>query len=1376
MQSSSVADIDRRQTRELQLAASQVFGFLVTDSFVAIGCLTIAFYYSWMLTLVLLATIPVSAVALNLISRGMEIAIRAQQRELAQASKFVTAMITAIDLVKVYNGFDNEVWQYMQTVNKATKYYLQQARRHAMQMGYVKLWMVNLFVVGFYFAVYLVTKGSVTAGSAMTTFYAALTAFQAIEGFGPQWLVLAKGISAGHSLQQVVLEMTEGRRKARRVKIEGSNRPERCAGDVELNNVSFAYPSNPDKLVLKPSSFFFAAGEMTFLVGRSGSGKSTLSNLILKFYEPLSGSILIDGLPVETLADSWVRSNITLIQQSSILFNDSVFMNVAFGGRDPSRVTKEEVQAACDMAMLQSTLAGLPEGLETNVGMGGYNLSGGQKQRLALARARLRDPPVLILDEVTSGLDPISKVLILEAIRIWRAGKTTIIITHDVTQIQDEDYVYVLDKAYLVQEGFRKHLVKEAEGMFASLVALTEGDEESPESPDLFDDNSSDLSDSETRTEDLPVARSRLSRILPTQGPQDSSRNSGLFSITLGAETVRTSMMRTSSYWNGSTNSAETERTGSFHAVAKRASQSRSGRKRSSGYRPRSSSLDIVKERGNAIRAYRPRVSRPKIYQSALSPNDGERRESTDKVVVEFLPEDDMNAPTRAATKKAGRQGGDVSLGEIFGTVWPLLNKTDRLRAVVGIFACVIAAGCNPAFSYVFAQLLAVFWAPPSQMSAEGQDWAIRLTIIAGIDGTSLFTAHYLMQCVGQSWVTSLRVEALKRILSQPKEFFDKPRHSPGRIVDVLDRSAEEMRNLVGKFLPIVLIVVFMMLTAVVWSIVISWKLTLVTLASGPVVYAATRANAEVSTTWEAKTNMVANSAGSVAAETFLNLRVVRALTLERYFSRKHDCAAEDAYGVGVKRGLWTGIFYGVNQSMSWWMTALVLWYATRLLTAPGATISVTNIMQVINLLLFSMGSATTMMNNIPQLAQAKATAIQILYYATLSYRNSHEGRGEKRVTSPFPIEMKGLQFAYPAAKGSGEGPQKVLRNVNLRIDQDQYVAIVGASGCGKSTIANMLLRLYEPLGSHSGDEDEFGSPSRDHSFDYSLNKGTASASQAALSFAHVPASDISASILRGHMASVPQHPFLFPTTLRENIAYGLHPDSPYRELNAVVAAAKLACIHDFIISLPDGYSTIVGEGGVGLSGGQAQRVSIARALVRKPKLLVMDEPTSALDADGAEGVRITIKNLVEQSRKAGITAAERMAVVTVTHSKEMMRMAERIVVMDQGFVAEEGEYGELLARQGKFAELVGGGVWVPGAGDTRSKGRQRPGGGKQAAKEGTDENGGDDRLWERSPSDISASTAQLENPFENTERFSTARKDAVYKLGPPRQIHIRGG
>lgn len=1047
---------------------------------------------------------------------------------------------------------------------------------------------------------------------------------------------------------------------------------------------------DPTKIVLSRSSFSFNPG-LTFLVGRSGSGKSTITNLLLKFYEPLTGSIFVDGQPIRTLDDRWLRENVTLIQQSSILFNDTFHMNVAFGSRDPFRVTREEVRAACETVLLQSTVLGLPKGFDTKVGIGGHNLSGGQRQRLALARARLRDSPVLILDEVTSGLDAISKVLILEAIRVWRAGKTTIIITHDVSQILEKDYIYVLDQSFLVQHGTRSDLVKDEDGIFASLLSATDsepGENSTLSSPDnKFDAFSS----SEPLPEKPSMKSSRLSKVFLPQRAPSSTGNRGLFRLSMGPNVERSTIIKLAEPRHGRT-SYPYPSLESPSRPFPRVEQIFSGRvPESLGYSPhktRKSSLDMVQEVGESTKSRRPLVKSPRLPQK-----NGwqfkERTGSTDSGMISLCEElSRVSEPSKQHKVKpvAVGTGQELSIAKILATIWPMLDRANRIRIVLGIAACMVAAACNPVFSFVFAHLVAAFWASPAEMRAAGQTWAVRLTIVGAFDGCATFAAFYLMQYAGQAWVTSLRIEALKRILSQPKQWFDSPTHSPGRLASVLDRDAEEMRNLVGRFVPIILIVVTMMTSGLIWALVISWRLTLVTLASAPAVYTATQAIASVSGKWEARCNAMAEATGSVSVETFLNIRVVRALTLEHHFSCKHSQSNESTFRVGIKRGLWTGFFYGFNQAMPDWLTALVFWYAVVLLTSPGTTISASRIMQVINLLLFSIGTATAMLDSIPQIAHAKATSIQVLYYATLSYSSSHEGRGEERVLMPFPIEMTALQFAYPAAKCSREGPNKVLRNVNLRIDRGDCLGVVGASGGGKSTIANLLLRLYEP-------SEQLGQNMEDHE-SHSLHARRQLQKPAALSYAGVPASDVSTSILRTHTAYVPQHPFLFPTTIRENIVYGLHADSPFRELSSVVAAARLAHIHDFIVSLPQGYSTLVGEGGLGLSGGQAQRVSIARALVRKPKLLVLDEPTSSLDADGAEGVRKAIHGLMEQSRQD--KGRGELTIVIITHSREMMRIVGRVVVMDEGFVAEEGEFEELLARGGKFAELLGGGAWVP--------------------------------------------------------------------------------
>ena len=187
----------------------------------------------------------------------------------------------------------------------------------------------------------------------------------------------------------------------------------------------------------------------------------------------------------------------------------------------------------------------------------------------------------------------------------------------------------------------------------------------------------------------------------------------------------------------------------------------------------------------------------------------------------------------------------------------------------------------------------------------------------------------------------------------------------------------------------------------------------------------------------------------------------------------------------------------------------------------------------------------------------------------------------------------------------------------------------------------------------------------------------------------------ISTTALRSLIVPVLQTPTLFAATVAENICYGLATVSPHNNRSSITAAAKQAGIHEFITSLSSGYDTLIGDGGMGLSGGQAQRLSIARALVRKPSVLILDEATSALDVESAALVRETLRELVDQPGRA-------MTVIIITHDRDMMEMAEHIIVLDQGVIVEEGGFEELMAKNGALSNLLSGGEW-----DGEREGRQ---------------------------------------------------------------------
>lgn len=998
-------------------------------------------------------------------------------------------------------------------------------------------------------------------------------------------------------------------------------------------------------------------------MGRSGSGKSTLGNLLVNFYQPATGDVLIDGHSLKILDPSWLQDNVTLIQQSSNLFNDTFFMNIAFGHRSPDQVTHSEFLEACELALLQSTVAGLPEGLDTQVGNGAHNLSGGQKQRVALARARLRDPPILILDEVTSGLDQISRSMIMTALRKWRKDKTTIIITHDITQIESDEFVYVMDNTVVVQQGFRRDLQQREGGFFATLAGLPAFELKTPieikvSSPDTATPSST------TSFPDLPA--SKLARF--SQGFLEQLEGSSLYPGRPD-QSQRSSIVMAAGYALGHGSDAPYEVCAS--GLPSRPISSYSSNdleiesRRFSRFVTNSFSLDDTGKRDLEMLSLpqRTRSTRWKRVSQMVQEGVNSSFRPPQPALSDPAPrEEELEEATTPGKEIAPimTKQKPVSLFAIVKTVWPLINLKERALFVTGIIFCMIGACAMPAFSYCFAQLLTAMWSTGDKIAA-GKMWALYMTIIAIGDGIGVGCGRYMVERTAQGWINCIRMEALKRILRQPKSWFDKKQNSPGRINECLDRNAEEMRNIVGKFIPIVVAVVVMVSFSIVWALIVSWKLTLVSLSPFPLVLAAVKGYSMVSSKWEAKCNKAAEDSSAVLTEIMLNIRVVRSLTLETYFGKKYHDSMIKTLQLGFRRGWWSSPLFGLYQSIAYAMTALVFYYG-MLLLVEKREISLSEVLQVVNLLMFGIGTATGLLSAIPQLIMAQATAGQLLGYTKLPMGPDHESsKAQTRVTSSLPVVMHDLSFSYSRQKTRTQ----VLKGVSLTVEPGKCTAIVGHSGCGKSTIVSLLLGLYSPS------EDEVAGHGR-----------------SPLMFGQVPHQAIDMEDLRSKIAYVCQAPFLFPASIADNIAYGIPEGSPDRQPHVIARAAEAAGLHDFISSLPNGYTTLVGDGGQSLSGGQAQRVNIARALIRQPQLLVMDEPTSALDAESADQIRQTIRNLIFQAKRR----RSEIAIVLVTHNREMMTVADKIVVMEDGRVVEEGLFPQLWEQGGAFTHLISGG------------------------------------------------------------------------------------
>ncbi|KAF7125812.1 hypothetical protein CNMCM5793_002105 [Aspergillus hiratsukae] len=1196
------------QFSELQIATSQPLGLIMQYAFRTIIALGLAFYTSWSLALVTLAGIPVFSGVVAFLSSLIKPRIEAQQVELTLASKVANNATSSIDSVKCLNGQAFELRDFALKINSAAAQYLKQAHLNSLQIGVIRFMTFGMFIQGFWYGTALTRSGKLTAGEVLRTFWACLTAAKSIELVLPQVIVMEKGKVAAVMLK----DLLNGRRVGKHPEeLKGASCQRYCEGDIEVCDLSFTYSSQPERPILNTVSFFFPAGETTFVIGESGSGKSTLGQLLARLYMPTSGEILIDGNAIQTLSVNWIRNNITLIEQRSVLFNESVLTNIAFGRRAHETLTKEDGRECINLAMLSDTIDNLPNGLDTCVGPGGSFLSGGQRQRVAIARARLRDTPILIMDEPTSALDGINRTAVMKAIREWRRGKTTIIITHDMSHIMDQDYVYVLEHGSVVESGYRHEL------------------EKSPAKEKYFPFSEREISSKRPPKPDGPYISVETQEIVDVP----NTICAGNFELPKYQERQILSRRTHSEFGNAQRFDRRFEEMQASPGV-------------SNVTQATVHAEEISIPDGVAIPMRE--LSTAQLRRSFISANQLQSHRAS-----LTLPVPQAEATDYRQSIKQPQPAGDntpfsgqhrLPLNQIMRTLVPSLTLRQRLLLLLGIISALMDASATPVFSYCLSQLFQSFY----DMKVSSLRWALAVLGVAIMDGTASYFMHYLLEASGQAWVDQLRKEAFKRVLDQPRQWFDEEGNSPSRITACLDQNAEDMRNLVGRFGGYILIAVAITVTAIIWCLVVCWKLTLVALSCGPVIYAITRGFEGTSGLWQGRCNEVSRNASDVLVETFSEIRTVRTLTLEPFFHNKYLKAASKCMKMCLKRAGYTGILFGLVESTIIFLSGLIFYYGA-LLASSGYTVE--NVMTVFSVLLFSIGYVSSVLSWIPQISASQDMATQLLRLANLPVGQSHEHKGDRYPLKAAPVKIRNLTFRYPSRPDA-----PVLRNVTLSIAENSCTAIVGGSGSGKSTIASLVLSLYEtPLSRH----------------------GTPTISIGGLDIRH-----LHTPLLRSLISIVSQQPTIFPGTIRHNICYGLRGESPLCELHNVRAAAQAAGIDDFIVSLPDGYSTAIGDGGVGLSGGQAQRLVIARALVRQPQVLILDEATSSLDPESAKVIRQTVQRLV--------SARSDLTVIIITHAREMMEIADNIVVLEKGSIVEQGPYDVLARRRdGKLKALI---------------------------------------------------------------------------------------
>jgi len=584
---------------------------------------------------------------------------------------------------------------------------------------------------------------------------------------------------------------------------------------------------------------------------------------------------------------------------------------------------------------------------------------------------------------------------------------------------------------------------------------------------------------------------------------------------------------------------------------------------------------------------------------------------------------------------------------EVDASAWRLLklNAPETFFLIMGTLGAALNGVQMPLFAILFAEILTAFFATSvATLRDEGEFWALAFVGlgVVGLIANVLQLACY--EIAGDRLVTRLRDMAFRKLMHQEIGYFDRVKNTTGAVTTRLSDDAHLVRGLAGERLGLLVQNGITVITGLVIALLADVRLTLVIMATVPFMAVAGSIQMVMFKNDDAQKGL--EGAGHVVSESVSGIRTVQAFGLEEIQTATYAQRLVEPYKKQVKKAHIGGIGFGFSQFMQMAVYG-VSFYIGGLWVEEG-TLDLNDLMRVLMALMMAAmgaGQASAMM---PDVAKAKAAAMSLFKLADYTPTvDSSVDDGLKLPVVRGEITVSDVHFTYPTRKSV-----KVLNGFSLDVKAGQTVALVGRSGCGKSTIVSLLMEMYRP------------------------SSGT-------ITLDGTPLDDLNVKWLRSKIGIVSQEPTLIGgrgatgSTVRDVIAYGAPPGAPVLD-EAIIDAAKQANAHDFITAFPKGYDTVVGAGGAQLSGGQKQRIAIARAIIRNPSILLLDEATSALDPAAERVVQEALDKLVEQGKRTTIVIAHRLSTIV---------NADVICVVDKGTIIERGTFDELLAANGAFAK-----------------------------------------------------------------------------------------
>uniref|UniRef100_H3G8G1 Multidrug resistance protein ABC superfamily n=1 Tax=Phytophthora ramorum TaxID=164328 RepID=H3G8G1_PHYRM len=1079
----------------------------------AVSGLTIGLIKGWELALILLAFTPFIAFTAFLAMKVLSTATQAGLESYGKAGAVAQEALSNVRTVHMFNSIDHFVAKYESALGLSTQAGIKKGLAVGWGTGLMFGTVFCTYAGGMYFGALMVANdnldgntcdhyGCYDGGRVLTVFFAVIMGAMALGQAAPSAEAITSARAAAFPVFQTIK-----RPSLIDPLSEDGKKLDKVMGRIQIENVSFAYPSRPEIHVCSNYSLTIEPGETVALVGPSGSGKSTMVSLLERFYDPLNGSVSIDGVDVRTLNVKWLRSQVGLVGQEPSLFATSIMENIRYGC--PS-ATDDQVIEASKMANAYNFIKEFPQGFQTEVGERGAQLSGGQKQRIAIARAIIKNPAILLLDEATSALDTESERIVQASLDqlLANSHRTTVIIAHRLSTIRNANRIAVHSGGAIVEIGSHDELMKLENGHYRLLVEAQ---------------NRVAIEEKEEGTSDVMTVED-------LESPDDHNVRSG-------------------------------------------------------------------------------RSTRRSISRHSVSEKEG------------AAPIDDLEL-------------GDANLPPFsMARVWKM-SLPEWKFLVAGSLGAMINAAVFPVWGVILVKVTVLFFRldyTKSEMLDHARWWSLGFVGLGITFALSMTMQHYGFAVVSQKLVTRVRLSTFNAMLHQEIGWFDLDENSSGALVSRLATDSAVLQAMTSETLNRGLVNITTLTIAFAIAFFYSWQMTLILLAAFPVLVLSSYVQAQqmAGTSGNKKNNDADTAAGSLLSEAIGSIRTVASFSMEVALNSLYVGYLSVSKEADIKIGIVGGMAFGVSQGAMFLVLAFLFFVSGRWISRGIITFEeFFMVLMVIMLSTFAMGMAAQGASDGAKARRSAQRVFKVIDRKPLIDATSGTGRSLDHVDGD--IEFCNLQFSYPARPDA-----KIYKKYNLKIARGQTVALVGASGSGKSTAISLMERFYDP-----------------------------SAGVVTLDGNNLK--ELNLKWLREHVSLVSQEPVLFAGTIAENIELG-KPGSTREE---IIEAAKKANAFDFISNFPNGFDTDVGDRGAQVSGGQKQRIAIARAILRDPAVLLLDEATSALDNESERVVQASLDRLLALKQRTTIIVAHRLSTI---------RNANLIAVTHDGAIVEQGTHDQLM-------------------------------------------------------------------------------------------------